>query len=347
MRERRVIAAWGVSLATLLASWSVALHAQAPGAAPALGARVELRFEGAWPEELRADVAAGVIASVGGRGVEVRVMRGEEAPPTVDDALASLVLSAPSVASPSSTITVRDRLTRKLVERTVSLGGDPVDVWSVLLAAAADELLRASWIELSMPDAPPPSVPPPAVIEEIVARSVDPPLPSDGAWGLEVNAELAAGEGGLLVGGRVATVLGVLDPVLFALGVGGLGLVPQVSERARIEGGWVYGDLEARVALVPRRGDARLALVALARAGVLVVSADANTGYVGTTEMVPTAALFGGLRGGLALSRGTQLTLGVLVGAPLLGVVVSDGAEDVAALAGPTVLVDLGVEIWP
>lgn len=334
-----------VIVVAVLATSAVTRRAAAEAAAPS----VTLRLEGEWPAELREDVRLGFTVEARGRGIAVVLDTSEgEAPPELEaPTLATITISAPSLADPASTITVRDRLTRKLVERVVPLGGEPLDVWSVLLASAADELLRASWIELSMPDAPAPSVEPPEVVREVVARSIDPPLPSDGAWGLGVEAELAAGEGGLFLGGRVGLLQASLDPLVLSLSVAALGLVPQVSERGRFEGAWLVGDLEARLALVPRRGDVRLALVALARAGALVISASAAEGLVGGSEVLPTLLVLGGLRGGVALSRGTQLTLGLAVGAPALAAVASDGVRDVASIAGPTVLVDVGVELWP
>lgn len=333
-----------LALVVLVAA-PVAADAPGAGAAPS----VTLRLEGEWPSELREDVVLGFTAEARGRGIDVTLdtARGEAPPELEEPTLATITITAPSIAAPASTITVRDRLTRKLVERVVPLGGEPLDVWSVLLASAADELLRASWVELSMPDAPPPSVEPPEVVREVVARSVDPPLPSDGAWGIDVEAELVAGEGGLFVGGRAGLAEASLDPLVLSLSFAALGLVPQVSERARFEGAWLAGDLEARVALVPRRGEARLALVALARVGALLVSASAADGLVGGSDVIPTVLVLGGLRGGLGLSRGTQLTLGLLVGAPALGAVASDGARDVASISGPTVLLDVGVELWP
>ena len=340
LRGRGLALVFVVTLAAALVPLRVAADEPEPAAS------VTLRLEGEWPMELREDVALGFAAEARARGIGVILGTGEEAP-LGEATLATVTISAPSIAEPASTITVRDRLTRKLVERVVPLGAEPLDVWSVLLVSAADELLRASWVELSMPDAPPPSAPPPDVVREVVARSIDPPLPADGAWGLGVEAELVAGEGGLFVGGRVGLVQASLDPLVLSIAVGALGLVPQVSERGRFEGAWLVGDLEARLALVPRRGDVRLALVALARAGALVVSATASEGLVGGNDVIPTVVVLGGLRGGLALSRGTQLTLGLAVGAPALAAVVSDGVRDVASIAGPTVLVDVGVELWP
>jgi hypothetical protein len=343
LRGRALALVFVVTLAAALVPLRVAADE------PESAASVTLRLEGEWPSELREDVVLGFTAEARGRGIDVTLdtARGEAPPELEEPTLATITITAPSIAAPASTITVRDRLTRKLVERVVPLGGEPLDVWSVLLASAADELLRASWVELSMPDAPPPSVEPPEVVREVVARSVDPPLPSDGAWGIDVEAELVAGEGGLFVGGRAGLAQASLDPVVLSVSLAALGLVPQVSERARFEGAWLAGDLEARVALVPRRGEARLALVAVARVGALLVSASAADGLVGGSDVIPTVLVLGGLRGGLGLSRGTQLTLGLLVGAPALGAVASDGVRDVASISGPTVLLDVGVELWP
>lgn len=68
-------------------------------------------------------------------------------------------------------VTVRDLVTDKRVERGLALGHVPRDSRALAIAIAADELLRASWAELVLRDAPAPPSPPP----EVVTRSlVDP-----------------------------------------------------------------------------------------------------------------------------------------------------------------------------
>lgn len=310
---------------------------------------VILRFEGEWPDVLRRDVERAFSGEARLRGLTVIATTAEDELPAETDrpTLATVSLTAPSVAAPSSTVTIRDRLTRKLIERVVVLGSEPLDVWSVVIAAAADELLRASWVELGVRGAPTPAFEPPEVVRAAVADSFDPPTPGDGAWGAGLDIELVASDGAFLVGGRLGLEQASLDPVLVGLAVGVLGLLPASSDRARFEGAWFVGDLEARLSLVPRRGALRLSLVAMLRTGALVVSAQAAEGLLGRSDAAATVLALGGLRCGVLASRGVLVTLGLLVGAPLLGVAASDGVRDVAAIAGPTVAADLGVGLWP
>ena len=65
-------------------------------------------------------------------------------------------------------IRIGDEVTDKRIERTMDLTDVPTDSRPLSVAAAADELLRASWAELLIEDAPPPRTqPPPAVIAAV------------------------------------------------------------------------------------------------------------------------------------------------------------------------------------
>jgi hypothetical protein len=65
-------------------------------------------------------------------------------------------------------IEVHDSLTNKHVLREVDLRNVPDDARGVALAAAADELLRASWAELALEDAPAPAFEPPVEVTNAV-----------------------------------------------------------------------------------------------------------------------------------------------------------------------------------
>ena len=71
-------------------------------------------------------------------------------------------------------IRVVDAITDKIVERTLSLDGLSARARPLAVAAAADELLRASWIELDVADAPPPKMTPPAAVRNAVRASLRP-----------------------------------------------------------------------------------------------------------------------------------------------------------------------------
>lgn len=71
-------------------------------------------------------------------------------------------------------IRVVDAVTDKIVERSLSLDGLSARARPLAVAAAADELLRASWIELEVADAPAPKMTPPAAVRNAVRASLHP-----------------------------------------------------------------------------------------------------------------------------------------------------------------------------
>lgn len=305
-------------------------------------AHIRLVLEGTWPAELAEDLTRDLRASLRERGIAMEVGASSET-----DSLARVRIDAAGLATLSLRIVVEDALTRKIVERSMSLEGVPPDVWSVLVSAAADELLRASWVELSMPDAPPPAQEVPQVVEEAIRESVVPPAQGDGAWGLGVAATAVISEGANFLGARLALTQASLAPLTFTLGLGAAGMIPMESARARMDAVWLFVDVETAIALLPRTGDFRLSVVLGARGGPLFAQATAQSALLEASDGVATAILLdGGFRGGLTLSGNTQLTLGALVGAPLIGVSLSDGESDVARLSGITVRAELGIEVW-
>ena len=75
-------------------------------------------------------------------------------------------------------IRIGDEVTDKRVERTMDLTLLPPDSRPLSVAVAADELLRASWSELQMKDAPPPAMVPPQAVLAAVRTSLRPIPPA-------------------------------------------------------------------------------------------------------------------------------------------------------------------------
>jgi hypothetical protein len=89
-----------------------------------------------------------------------------------DHPLATIVLTPYEGVDVRITLSIRDEVTNKLVERTVKLGDLPADARALALAQMTDELLRASWAELTVEDAPPPPIAvPPEVHDALPKRS--------------------------------------------------------------------------------------------------------------------------------------------------------------------------------
>jgi hypothetical protein len=126
---------------------------------------VELSFdESGWDPKLQQSIRADLAAGLRSRGLLVCApdQRGPEAP------LASVQLSAAAVTRVSVEIEVHDALTNKYVLREVDTRLLPGDARGLALATAAEELLRASWAELAIEDAPPPLREPPPEVREAV-----------------------------------------------------------------------------------------------------------------------------------------------------------------------------------
>lgn len=307
-----------------------------------VGSHVRLTFEGTYTADLATDIADDLRASLRERGITMELSSAQDV-----SALATVRLDFAEYATGRLRIVVEDALTRKVVERTIELAQEPVDVWSVLIAAAADELLRASWIELRLSDAPSPTRAVPAEIQEVVTSSLASPTSPLSVWGLGADASFVFSEGASFLGARLALTQASLSPLTLTLGVGAVALLPLSSERVRIEGVWLFADVETGIALLPRTGDVRLSIVVASRIGALVARATTSEAFLQTQDASAWAILLdGGFRGGFSLHEGTQLSLGLLVGAPLLGVTLSDGARDVASFHGLSLRAEVGVQVW-
>jgi hypothetical protein len=141
---------------------------------------VALRFEGQeWSRPLRDNVSADFRAAMRLRGIDVCAT--DSASATKPVAVVELRVSASKRVLVS--IDIHDAITDKRVMRDVDLHAATADARGLLLAQAADELLRASWVELSVEDAPEPAAPPPPEITRAIAhpRLGQPPRTALGA----------------------------------------------------------------------------------------------------------------------------------------------------------------------
>lgn len=183
-------------------------------------------FVGILTAELRAD------------GVE-RVVVGSSTAP--GQALAAITLRAePCEASAREiVVTIEDYATTKRVERHVALGDTAETARPRALALAVAELLRATWLELTLPEAPPPTAVhvPDEVRTAVMRRSAptpSPPPPTGGAperetsrrWpdvSVAVAGRAFASTQTLMYGGNAALAVPVLTPS-FSLRVDAAGL---------------------------------------------------------------------------------------------------------------------------
>jgi hypothetical protein len=123
-------------------------------------------FVGILTAELRADGIAHVLVG--------------PTPPGETKELAAIELHAEPCDETASEVivTIEDHATSKKVERRVHLGDIAQEARPRALALAVAELLRATWLELTMVDAPPPQVPVPAEVRVAVEKRMAAMLPS-------------------------------------------------------------------------------------------------------------------------------------------------------------------------
>lgn len=305
---------------------------------------VVLALDGAWPSELGAEVRADLRASLRERGLAL-VDEGE----TPGRAVATIRIEAPDLDHPVARIEIDDRVNQKRVEREVALGSEPVDTWSVVLAAAADELLRAAWVELTMPDAPPPAMTPPPEVERAARESVAPEGPVDGRLGVVIAAALEGYTGGAVLAGA-DLVFSVLagGPVAIDAGVSVRGLVPATSRLGVLDGLAVGGEIGLRGALLGRAGLARLDLLAAVRAAWLDLRPSPVPGAIAERAEGALVAVRGGVRFALALPGTVHVGVTALIGVPIVGAVAVDAeGQRLAAIEGAELGLRIEVSLWP
>jgi hypothetical protein len=129
---------------------------------------VSVAFGGqAWTAERERSVLEDLRAGLRLKGIDACRLGSEGGEPP----LALLELEAVEQERVSVGIEVHDALTEKRVSRDLDLRRVAEDARPLAIAAAADELLRASWAELALSDAPAPSRPPPPEVQEAMRRS--------------------------------------------------------------------------------------------------------------------------------------------------------------------------------
>lgn len=110
--------------------------------------------------ELRAD-GVETVEAIGGDQVDAQTVA-----PAAGTSLAVLRLEGVCTAGAPISVTIDDAATDKRVRREVDLRGVGDDARPRAVALATAELLRASWLELVLPSAPPPKAAVPLVVRD-------------------------------------------------------------------------------------------------------------------------------------------------------------------------------------
>ena len=306
---------------------------------------VGLVFRGDWPEGRQGAVVAELRAALAVQELELCLEVPSDAPP-----IASLQLVA--VGDGAVRVEVRDRVTAKRVERDLALSAFPADARPLAIAIAADELLRATWAELVLVDAPAPAIEPPApvramvhrerrqVTEETTGRSAAPRF-------LGLGGELRWHGGGTLFGGAMVRIeIGVHRRLGVVLSGGASRAQATVVPSGSVDGLAVRGGLDLLLALAGDVEGLQLAGWVGARAGWArfrgAASDQPSTVASDTSGATVSAQL--GLEG-RAHFGAFQLRLGAWVGAAFAALVATADGDDVTGTQGVEVGLTLGVGV--
>jgi hypothetical protein len=248
-----------------------------------------------------------------------------------------------SAESASVAVDVRDDLTAKSLQREVALADVPVDVRALTVAVAADELLRASWAELAVKNAPPPKR---AVPEEVRATvrdavSVEPRAPRIG-FGAAAAIDAFAG-GSILLGADVLADAWIVPRVRLTTRFGlRSGLVTHASD-GEITTSAIAFEVGAAVTLTPP--SARAGLDLGVRAGILRVSFVATPASSATGRSLADVAVVADavVSGWLRLAPNLRALADVALALPLRPVNATDNGATVTGVSGVGVASTLGL----
>jgi hypothetical protein len=282
-------------------------------------------FEQRWTQSVAADLRAGLRL----RGIDVCALGSDGAEPP----LALVEISSTTRDHVSVSIDVHDAITEKRVLRDVDLRRVTQDGTGLVVAQAAEELLRASWAELALQDAPAPAIEPPPEVQ----RAVAPEATGGTARDFEIGVLFAVAHhaGGL-------TLLG--GDAFFGLWFGpGVGLEFAAGLREGLREPASRGDVDASalslradmvLALLSRRG--RYDLLAKAGTEVLSVrfSGDPARGALGQRQSVLAMSARAGVAVRVPLASSLRLGFELGSGVPLMAAVATSMGEPVSATSG-------------
>jgi len=258
-------------------------------------------------------------------------------------------LAAIEVSSGPDAVTlgveVRDAVTAKHVSRDVALGGVPADSRPLMIAVAADELLRASWAELALRTAPPPAHPVPIEVTRSLRDTLEPPaVLSSPRILLGVDASLERFGSGTTLYGADARFAAWLTPRLAAglrLGLRS-GAAVSATDGAVQPSAWIVG-AAAIVTITPP--ESRWGIDALGRLDVEHVSFVPTPRGTATGVSGSDYALLAGLGPQAWFRVASTLRIGaeVLAIVPLRSVDATDAHIDIAGVSGAGWSTELGL----
>jgi hypothetical protein len=304
---------------------------------------VSVAFSGqAWTAERERSVLEDLRAGLRLKGIDACRLGTEGGEPP----LAVLELEAMEQERVSVGIEVHDALTEKRVSRDLDLRPVAEDARALAIAAAADELLRASWAELALSDAPEPSRPPPPEVQETMRRSLSAAHLSTGrdhAFGARGAFE-HHGAGHTQLGAEA--YLGVwFEPRWgFELGAGLREGLRRDAAHGSVQSRALTSSADVTFALLPRDG-----LELAAKLGVSLASVrmrgQPNGGAVAAEGAGVDVHARGGFSLAYALWPALALRADVAAGLPLRSIEARDDGRLAASTGGLQLLVAAGTEL--
>lgn len=304
---------------------------------------LRLHVEG-WAPETRLLLTKHVRSSLAARELDVCVSD----VPAATTPLATLEVNAAFPGSGATSLVIDDSVTHKRVLRDVDVSHVEPDARPLTVALALDELLRASWAELILPDVDATRTP----------KVVTAALPKVE----EVHATVQAARPSWVVGGVAAfehfgggqNQLGA-DLVANFWPLGRLGLdarlgwrwgTPAHAPRGDIQSTAVSASLGPVLAMIPRARRAGVSLFGDLRLirGTFVAEPSAAD-VRGNERSVITLYAEAGLGGWLALSSSAQLCARIGAGVPLHTAYAVDGDVRVTGYGGVLAAADVGAAI--
>ena len=295
-----------------------------------------------WTSELSGSVLADLRAGLRLKGIDACVLgtRGSEPP------LALLELEAAEQERVSVGIAVHDALTEKRVLRDLDLRQVSADARALAIAAAADELLRASWAELALHDAPEPARAPPPEVEQTLQRSIEPARYGSRDHAFGARAALENHGGGLAQLGADAYIgVWFAERLGIELGAGMREGWPRSAEHGSVSARTLRSSADLLIALLPRGQLLGLSgKLGLSLASVRVRGAASAGGSEREGAGIDVHA-----RAGFALGLAPwplfALRADVGAGLPLRSVEATDAGKVVLSTAGLELHVALGTEL--
>jgi hypothetical protein len=302
---------------------------------------IVLRAEGMDPE-LRAHVVEQLQVALGARHFELC------SPERAAGALASLDVTPGGATGVSLTLSVRDEVTDKRVSRDIDLGGIPEDGRALAIAQAADELLRASWAELLVADAPKPKreVPPEITRALPVAEVSAPPPPPARSPMLEVAAAAAIehfGSGHTQLGPDLSLGFFPIPRLGAVLRAGVRSAARAEATTGSVDPTSVAGALAVMAAAVPRNGPLGLDGGAELFVTRVHYAADALPGVRARSDSATAVHVAAVASGWAVLTPPLRATLGISLGAPIHTVRAVAADSTIAAISGVLLGAHLGL----